>query len=188
MPLSSKMCELSTEEALKAVLTLCQEASPVRISPSPASGLESSKESEAGFGKSMPESWVKYDPDSSLWKMSQGCLLTGLSESFSGTWPRWGLMLNGMCYQPVKSELRTGESESGWLPTPSASGGGYNKSPGKNSKIRPSLETMARHGSWPTPCARDGKGSDAPNRGGGASLCEAVRGRRPKRRIGKDRT
>ena len=41
---------------------------------------------------------------------------------------------------------------------------------------------------FPTPTARDSKDTDAPNRGGGQSLCEAVRGRRPKRRTGKDRT
>lgn len=40
-------------------------------------------------------------------------------------------------------------------PTPTATAGGYNKSPGKNSKPRPTLTTMARKNLWPTPTARD---------------------------------
>ena len=44
------------------------------------------------------------------------------------------------------------------LPTPSASTYGSNRggAAGRTGKDRPSLDTMARKGLWPTPAARDG--------------------------------
>ena len=43
-------------------------------------------------------SFVKYDPDSSLWRTHQ-CSLAGDLEEFSETWPRWGLMRDGECWE-----------------------------------------------------------------------------------------
>jgi len=37
---------------------------------------------------------AKYDQNTRSWKTAQ-CSLLGDSEEFSGTWPRWGLMLDG---------------------------------------------------------------------------------------------
>ena len=104
MPLSSRTCELSTEEALREVLTLCREASPVRTYPLPEKEKGSMGGGAQGFGKSLPESWAKWDRAASSWKMSQQSLLTGTSESFLGTWPAWGLMLNGFAFQPEHLE------------------------------------------------------------------------------------
>lgn len=118
-PLSGTTCQHSTADHSAAALTLFLEAFPVKIFPTPASGKES-PDQEVGYGNSMPESWTKYDPDSSSWKTSQACLLTGLSESFWGMWPRWGLMLNGQCFQPQQSEPPIFENESYLLPTPTA--------------------------------------------------------------------
>ena len=164
MPLSSRTCELSTEEALLEVLTLSREVSPVRISASPAAA-QGSKEAEAGFGKSMPESWAKYDPDSSSWKMSQGCLLTGLSESFSGTWPSSGMTRFGIASPLPTWELRIdatgfGSSPTHSIPTPTgqdgierrstnegASNGELNYETGKSV----SLDRWVKM--WPTPDA-----------------------------------
>ena len=84
--------------------------SHARICQSPESGLGSSKALEAGFGGSMPESWAKWDRGSSSWKTSQVCLLTGLLESFWGTWPEWGLMLSGGVSQPPHLEPIFSES------------------------------------------------------------------------------
>ena len=56
-----------------------------------------------------------------------------------------------------KSAPRTSASASGSLPTPSAVSYGTNQGGGmgRTGPVRPSLETMARHGLWPTPQARD---------------------------------
>ena len=78
--------------------------------------------------------------------------------------PKCGTMINGVisaCDQIAPYQKRNTGSDSGLLPTPTASQGGYNRSPGSN-KIRPSLETMARLGTLqgalemlPTPTCRD---------------------------------
>lgn len=99
------------------------EAFPVKTSVSQENAPASKREPEVGFGQSLPESFAKWDRDSSSWKTCQACLLMGL-ESFSETWPRWGLMLDGKCYQPQRLELPTCENESLLLPTPNAQGGG----------------------------------------------------------------
>jgi hypothetical protein len=73
--------------------------------------------SEADSGERWLEWWVKYDPDTSSWRTRQLSLVGGLAE-FSATWPRSGLMRNGLCYPQESSELGTFGSESGsWLPT-----------------------------------------------------------------------
>jgi hypothetical protein len=75
-------------------------------------------------GEKWRASFTKYDPDMSLWKTHQ-CSLLGDSEEFSGTWPRWGLMRGGACWEQQTLGHRIKETESGWLgkkwPTPQAS-------------------------------------------------------------------
>ena len=82
---------------------------------------------------------------------------------------------------------RTGEIESGLLPTPAAVsyGTSNNGCPGDGrleyaTKGKPSLETMARKGLWPTPTEGDGKASGSRNTPSskahpGVSLTDAVR-------------
>lgn len=130
---------LSTVDLFSAWLMSLVAGSHVRTYPLPQDqqGLNA-KESGGGaavFGSSMPESWAKYDPDSSSWKMSQGCLLTGLSESFLGTWPTWGTMHNGSVYQPQQLEPRIPEKEFGLLPTPAASDWQDRSRPGVMAKL-----------------------------------------------------
>lgn len=72
-------------------------------------------------------------------------------------WPRSGMTVDGRLFQPPQLAPPTKGKDGSYLPTPTASEGGYNKSPGANSKLRPTLTTMARHNLWPTPCARDWK-------------------------------
>ena len=55
-------------------------------------------ENEAGCGEKWRGSFAKYDPDSSLWRTHQCSLLGGLDE-FSETWPQWGLMRDGECWE-----------------------------------------------------------------------------------------
>lgn len=62
--------------------------------------------------------------------------------------------------QLVLSRLRTSASEYGLLPTPAAQSYGSNQGGGMGrvGPVRHSLESMARHGLWPTPTVTDGRG------------------------------
>ena len=83
-------------------------------------------------GEKWRGSFTKYDPDTSLWRTHQ-CSLLGDLEEFSETWPQWGLMRDGECW-----EQRTLERH--------IRGTGYGLSP----KITP-----PPHKKWPTPGASD---------------------------------
>jgi len=69
-------------------------------------------------GEKWQGSFVKFNPDTSSWKTAQ-CSLLGDLEEFSETWPKWGLMRNGECWEQTPLDYPTGENEFGcWLPTP----------------------------------------------------------------------
>jgi hypothetical protein len=70
-------------------------------------------------GEKWQGSFVKFDPDTHSWKTHQHSLVKGL-ELFSETWPQWGLMQDGECWEQTLSEPLTGAKESGLLPTPLA--------------------------------------------------------------------
>jgi len=117
----------------------------------PQEKAQESTESDQGCGEKWRGSFTRYDPDSSLWKTHQ-CSLLGDLELFSETWPRWGLMRNGECWEQQMSEPRTAERESGFVPngetffhTPNCTGldGGSNSR--KAMKKRQEM--------WPTPRA-----------------------------------
>jgi len=83
--------------------------------------VSESMESEAECGEKWQGSFAKYDPDTSLWKTHQ-CSLLGDLEEFSETWPQWGLMRDGECWeqQTLAQTIRGTESglwETKW-PTP----------------------------------------------------------------------
>ena len=97
----------------------------------------------------------------SYWKTSQGCFLdlTGISDRYSETWPRSGMMRSGTAFPLRPSVPRTSEIGSGCLPTPTAVSYGYNQggAMGRTGPKRYSLDMMARKNLWPTPLASDGK-------------------------------
>jgi len=75
----------------------------------------------AGCGRSTLASLGKWDPDTCSWRTPQCSLLVGL-DAFSETWPRWGMMRNGECWEqmtldPVTREIDYGSS----LQTPTKS-------------------------------------------------------------------
>jgi hypothetical protein len=119
-------------------------------------------ESEAECGDKWLASFVKYDPDSSLWKTHQ-CSLLGDLEEFLETWPQWGLMRNGECWEQQTLERLTRGTESGLSPngvdsfhTPNTTGldGGSN-----------SRRALRKKMGLPTPNSRDWKdGQTAGNR------------------------
>jgi len=94
---------------------------PARTSAQPEKALDST-ESEAASGWKWRESSVKYDRASRSWRTRQCSLLAGLDE-FSGTWPKWGSMRDGECWELPTLAHRTNETGSGLLPTPRASMG-----------------------------------------------------------------
>ena len=49
-------------------------------------------------GEKWRGSFTKYNPDSCSWKTHQ-CSLLGDLDEFSETWPKWGLMRNGECWE-----------------------------------------------------------------------------------------
>jgi hypothetical protein len=92
-------------------------------------------EKKVECGEKWRGSFVKYDPDSSLWKTHQ-CSLLGDLDEFSETWPQWGLMHDGECW-----EQRTLEQ--------TIRGTGY----GLSLKVPPPPPTL------PTPVKSDYKGT-----------------------------
>jgi hypothetical protein len=79
---------------------------------------QESMESAAGCGEKWHASFAKYDPDTSLWRTAQCSLLGGLDE-FLETWPQWGLMRDGECWEQRTLEQTIRGTESGLLlPTP----------------------------------------------------------------------
>jgi DNA (cytosine-5)-methyltransferase 1 len=82
-------------------------------------GLES-KEINQDCGPRWQGSFARFNQQSeSSWKTRQHSLFGGLEE-FSGTWPQWGMMLNGECWGLTSPVTITEENESGLLPTPIA--------------------------------------------------------------------
>lgn len=71
-------------------------------------------------GQQPQMSFAWFDPLTSSWRMSQGCLLADTQESLSETWPQWGMWADGAAYELQRPELSTIEPDGGWLPTPTA--------------------------------------------------------------------
>lgn len=114
------------------------------------------KESEADCFLKSSDYLGNYDQHSCSWKMSQLSLFEA-SSPFAQSSLRFGMIVDGRLYQPLKWEPHTLENDGSYLPTPTTIEGGRNKSASAGAKIRPSLGMMARKNLWPTPCARDWK-------------------------------
>jgi len=110
-------CRPLTVERGEELLTLFRAAFPVKTSQlqGRATGLMASGQE---CGERWRGSWVKYDLDSSSWRTHQHSLLGGLAE-YLETWPRWGSMRSGECWERKPLEQFIAESEFGLsLPTP----------------------------------------------------------------------
>jgi hypothetical protein len=117
-------CEHSTGSNGGDTLTSSRADFPVRTFPAPEKVSESTG-NEAGSGPSLQESLARYDPVTCSWKTVQ-CSLFGGLEEFSGTWPRWGMMQGGVCWELATPAEFMRVSESGsLLPTPRASMGAH---------------------------------------------------------------
>jgi DNA (cytosine-5)-methyltransferase 1 len=130
-------------------------------------------------GEKWHASFTKYDPNSFSWKTHQ-CSLLGDLDEFSETWPRWGLMRGGECWEQQTLEQTIRGTEFGlsemW-PTPATKGYGHAAEGMVSNLIQKiengviskeeaeamlSLPKLENHRTWkkkfPTPCQRDYKG------------------------------
>jgi hypothetical protein len=108
-------CELLTESRGEELLTAFLVDSRARTSASQAVG-PAWRGSARASGASLPAWYAKFDRESCEWRTAQ-CSLLEDSASFSETWPRSGLMLDGTCYPQPTAALTTSASASGLLPT-----------------------------------------------------------------------
>jgi hypothetical protein len=118
-------------------------------------------ENEAGCGEKWHASFTKYDPDSFLWKTHQ-CSLLGDLEPFLETWPQWGLMRDGECWEQQTLEQTIREIDFGWSgkwPTPVSDDTGLRKAKYKQGGTALSLAIQT----WPTPTAHNSKECASPS-------------------------
>lgn len=114
---------------------------------------------EADYGAKSPVSLANFDPATRSWRTSQISLLAlassqaGGLELFSETWPRSGMMQNGIAFQLAPLVPRTREIGSGLWQTPVADDA-VERTAGKfNSRGEPKLSAQVKL--WPTPAAMD---------------------------------
>jgi hypothetical protein len=144
-----------TESLGQGVLTSYLAAFPVRTSHQ-QDEAQALTEPDPECGHTWQELLAKYDQDSSTWKTPQ-CSLLEDSIGFLGTWPRWGLMRDGVSYRQQTLVPRIKEIGSGLWATPSASDGqrgGTITDKMTGQSLTQMVNTPAK---WPTPAARDGK-------------------------------
>lgn len=137
------------------LLTWFREVSLAKTSAQPAEVTDST-ENEAASGRKWLGLLARFDHDMRSWKTPQCSLLEGLDE-YSETWPRWGSMRNGECWERQTLVLSTNETESGLWQTPVADDAVERKAGKWNSRGEPKLSAEVKL--WPTPCASASKGS-----------------------------
>ena len=110
-----------TDNRGEDVLMAYLEAFHVPTLVQPEKGQES-MEKPPECGEKWHGSFTKYNPDSSSWKTHQ-CSLLGDLDEFLETWPQWGLMRDGECWEQrmLEQNIRGTEFGLSLLPTPTAS-------------------------------------------------------------------
>ena len=119
---SGTMCEPSTANRGAVKSTSSAEDSHAKTSPVQERAREST-EQEAGSGLNLQESLAKYDPVTRLWKIVRCSRSAALGESLE-TFPRWGTMRNGACWERTISVRRTEGKGCGYWRTPDCGAGG----------------------------------------------------------------
>ena len=143
-----------TESRGEELLTLYLEDFRARTLAAPERELES-KDKKVECGRNSQELLARYDPSTSLWRTAQCSLLEDLEQCLE-TWPRWGSMRNGACYQqPMLAQIIL-ENEFGLsvkYPTPTVGMVTGGQNPEKGGQV--GLGYMARKNKWPTPLTQD---------------------------------
>lgn len=141
-------------------------------------GEKESAEKNPASGPNSLASFARFDRDTSSWRIPQ-CSLLGDSELYSETWPKWGLMRGGVCWELPTLVPRTFGSGSGYWPTPVAHDDGKTPEahmrmkenmPGGARRKPTSLQVMAKglaKGMFseylPTPTAQDARNNGSPS-------------------------
>lgn len=146
----------SASPQMELALMLSAEASPARTSARQGKARELMA-SVAAYGQSTPVLLANYDRDTSSWRTSQRSLVEGWTV-FSETWPRSGMMRNGIAYQLPPLVPLTAATDSGLLPTPITTDHRINAGqPSSMARKSPQLGVVAEL--FPTPTSRDWKGA-----------------------------
>lgn len=165
--MSENLFAADVRRSIREWLTSFQQDFPASHSPELAANSE--KTTPGTCGPQPPRAFASFDHLGSFWKMSRPCDADKKTEApatsteFSATWPRSGIVQDGIAYQLPPSAPITRGTESGSLPTPTATEYGSNKSASKGAKRRPSLGQLARiptptvHGNYNRP--REGTNS-----------------------------
>lgn len=99
--------------------------------------------------------WQKFGHYGPCWRMFQESLPLKVADTlavFSGPWPRSGMMQGGVFWElPMLGRPTSGIDGGVYLPTPAATPYTKNRSKSAGASDRPSLDTMAKTGFWPTP-------------------------------------
>jgi hypothetical protein len=141
-----------TESHGEELLTLYLAGFHAKTSPQQEKELEL-MESDLECGEKWQGSFTKYDQDMRSWKTHQ-CSLLGDLDEFSETWPTWGLMRDGECWEQQTLEQTIRGTGYGLSPngvdsfhTPNTIGldGGSNSRKALKKKME----------KWPTPLTQD---------------------------------
>ncbi len=142
--------------------------------------VQESAASDQGCGGKWPASFARFNPALFLWKTPQLSLLEGL-DVFLETWPRWGIMRDGECWELLTLGRRINVTEYGLWPTPrscSAMAATITPESAWDEKRFPNLETIVGRRMWPTPTCHNAKEQDSPaeSKRNTPTLCHVARG------------
>lgn len=167
-------------------LTSQTSALSTTASLSPVPGKGKAKKTKGGSGPSSTGSFAKLSPNGSWSKMYRGCYLLTLEGSlleYCETFPKAGMMQNGILYRLPALEHRTSEKECSLWRTPNSkvvdAKANVVKLTGRTPKdpqVGLADQVMAAERCmWPTPTKSDGMGGPGcSGRDGGANLRTAV--------------
>ena len=159
---SGMTCGHSTDIDGRAQSMSSAADSPAKTSAQPERERELPERSPV-CGRTWRASSVRFDLVSFLWKTARSLFPEDLPWS-SVILPRWGMMLNGECWERNTPGLLTRDIGSGLWPTPTVTGNHNRKGASKTSGD--GLATAVK--SWPTPTCHDRKGESGAKRGKGA--------------------
>lgn len=96
---------------------------------------------KADYGSKWRELSVRYDLDSCSWKTHR-CLWSEDLEPLSVTFPRWGMILDGVLWERITQEPITSETGSGYWPTPTAHNAKEGNYPAERNRKTPTLASL----------------------------------------------
>ena len=184
LSLFGTMCERSTGDLGVGLSMSSQEDSPVKTYQRQVK-VKDLPERVVASGSKCYESLKRFGLTMSSRKTVRTCVPVALAPS-SKDLPAWGMTYDGACWELGTRVHLTNETECGswlatptakanqmspsmskwpscraWLPTPTAAQYGTNTAIGGHP--RPSLASMARHQTWPTPTVQDAKNNGGPS-------------------------